>query len=316
MSEKVKFILSRKGFDSGVGEMPSPILPDGTLLSLPIPRPCDEVTYDDLEIKFDEKTMTYSAIISQLRRRYKKKIVFTNCHLDPDIRMSVRKNCDYSNWNAGFGQSGSALTILDNCKVGENDIFLFFGWFKETTHDKTNQLKYKWGAKDKHIIYGYLQVEKEIIDYDEMNKLFLKHPHSKRENYEANNAIYKAKEYLKLDGIPENTYPGFGVFKLKKNNDKLDLNSELILTKDGESRTYWKYKDFYDIDNIYREDRENAIKDKSGVQYLGQWQEIVLQKKDDEQLYEKTKKWFIDLLKYNEKELIEQMNNYKKMKKS
>lgn len=34
----VKFILSRKGFDSGSGGRPSPILPDGTMLSRPIPE--------------------------------------------------------------------------------------------------------------------------------------------------------------------------------------------------------------------------------------------------------------------------------------
>lgn len=33
----MKFILSRKGFDSGYGGCASPILPDGTMLSIPIP---------------------------------------------------------------------------------------------------------------------------------------------------------------------------------------------------------------------------------------------------------------------------------------
>jgi len=33
----MKIILSRKGFDSSYGGYPSPILPDKTLLSLPIP---------------------------------------------------------------------------------------------------------------------------------------------------------------------------------------------------------------------------------------------------------------------------------------
>ena len=33
----MKVILSRKGMDSEAGGMASPILPDGTLLSLPIP---------------------------------------------------------------------------------------------------------------------------------------------------------------------------------------------------------------------------------------------------------------------------------------
>lgn len=33
----MKFILSRKGMDSAAGGFANPILPDGTLLSLPIP---------------------------------------------------------------------------------------------------------------------------------------------------------------------------------------------------------------------------------------------------------------------------------------
>lgn len=34
----MKIILSRKGFDSGNGGFPSPKMPDGTLLTMPIPE--------------------------------------------------------------------------------------------------------------------------------------------------------------------------------------------------------------------------------------------------------------------------------------
>ena len=44
----MKVILSRKGFDSGYGGMASPILPDGTLLSLPIPSKSETVKFTDL----------------------------------------------------------------------------------------------------------------------------------------------------------------------------------------------------------------------------------------------------------------------------
>jgi len=43
----MKVILSRKGFDSSNGGCPSPIMPDGTLLSMPIPSD-DKDSYDDL----------------------------------------------------------------------------------------------------------------------------------------------------------------------------------------------------------------------------------------------------------------------------
>ncbi len=42
----MKLILSRKGSDSKYGRMPSPILPDGTLLSLPIPSADSDIGYD------------------------------------------------------------------------------------------------------------------------------------------------------------------------------------------------------------------------------------------------------------------------------
>ena len=43
----LKVILSRKGFDSSNGGCPSPIMPDNTLLSFPIPSD-DGVSYDEL----------------------------------------------------------------------------------------------------------------------------------------------------------------------------------------------------------------------------------------------------------------------------
>ena len=53
----MKVILSRKGFDSANGGIPSPILPDGTLLSLPIPSELDrEIKFSD--IYYGENIMT------------------------------------------------------------------------------------------------------------------------------------------------------------------------------------------------------------------------------------------------------------------
>lgn len=44
----MKIILSRKGFDSSNGGQPNPIMPDGTLLSLPIPDPDGNNEFSDL----------------------------------------------------------------------------------------------------------------------------------------------------------------------------------------------------------------------------------------------------------------------------
>lgn len=51
LQRKMKVILSRKGFDSCYGGYPSPILPDGSMISLPIPSSEDSICYKDLKIQ-------------------------------------------------------------------------------------------------------------------------------------------------------------------------------------------------------------------------------------------------------------------------
>jgi hypothetical protein len=46
----MKIIMSRKGFDSAYGGYPSPILPDGKMVSLSIPSG-DSLRYSDLKVK-------------------------------------------------------------------------------------------------------------------------------------------------------------------------------------------------------------------------------------------------------------------------
>ena len=69
----MKVILSRKGFDSSYGGYPSPILPDGRMVSLPIPLD-DDIRYFDLNINFPGRNgafhislrMPRSAIIAKI----------------------------------------------------------------------------------------------------------------------------------------------------------------------------------------------------------------------------------------------------------
>ena len=44
----MKVILSRKGFDGSNGGMPSLIMPNGDMVSMPIPSPGDADAYDEL----------------------------------------------------------------------------------------------------------------------------------------------------------------------------------------------------------------------------------------------------------------------------
>ncbi len=149
----MKIILSRKGFDSSNGSIPSPILPDGTLLSLPIPAKFDSISFDDLNYN----GVLFSDILRQLKGKEDKTNHY-NCHLDPDIRENLR-NTPVSNWRAAFGQIKSSQGLLRNQNVSIGDLFLFFGWFRQTEGDIYNgTLHFKKDAPDLNIIYGYLQI--------------------------------------------------------------------------------------------------------------------------------------------------------------
>lgn len=220
----MQIILSRKGFDSKNGGMPSPILPDGTLLSLPIPSKKDSVKYSDLFFM----NKSYFEIIKELKPKTKIKNDYS-CHLDPDIRKNVKKR--NKNWMPLFGQQGAALSHLEKNGVCEGDIFLFFGRFRKT-EEVNNRLKFDSKTGDLHVIFGYFQVGKKYYVSDYLPKRFMYHPHSVKSNYRKDNCIYKSAD--KLNIIPE--LPGAGVFK---------FNNKLVLTKEGESRSKWNLPLFF-----------------------------------------------------------------------
>jgi len=218
--DQMKIILSRKGFDSENGGQPSPIMPDGTLLSLPIPSE-DDVLFS----KIVHNGKTYLEIIQELKPT-------TNigknshCHLDPDINYSC---IDRPNgWVGVFGQAEAAQGHLQNNNIAINDLFLFFGWFKET-EIVNGKLNYKKYARDLHIIYGYLQIgniyKEKFPDWTKY------HPHTKFKNVN-NNCIYTANDKLSF----ESNYSGFGTFKFDR---------KLILTKNGETRSRWDLPDYF-----------------------------------------------------------------------
>ena len=208
----MKVILSRKGFDSVNGGTASPILPNGTLLSLPIPadggRAYCELYYDG---------QTYDDIIRQLSPKFDG----GKCHLDPDIR--TRAFAAPAEWKPAFGQCDAALTHLKNQNVGVGDLFLFFGFFKQT-EQIDGKLRYTPNASDLHIIYGYLQVGDVIEDKGEIAK-FHWHPHSRMTTDK--NSLFVARETLSWNS----GMSGSGVFSYDK---------RLVLTKDGMSRSNWK----------------------------------------------------------------------------
>lgn len=171
----MKVVLSRKGMDSRAGGIPSPILPDGTLLSLPIPNEKSGVPYGDLVYK----GRTYQQIIQQIHPTFDfQKHPF--CHLDPDI-YGVLKNT-HAGWKPAFGQYEIPAKHLDGQGVDVGDVFLFYGMFRKTEALPNGTLHFVKGAPIQHIIYGYMVVSEILKDQDKIKELYPWHPHAASTN--------------------------------------------------------------------------------------------------------------------------------------
>lgn len=233
----MEVILSRKGFDSAFGGYPSPILPSGEMVSLPIPLE-DNIKYSDLKIG----GLTYYNLMADLRSNLRSRIKCngewrdlneeTKCHLDPDIHKgSIHRE---SGWKPCFGQIDAAQSHLENQKVKKDDLFLFFGWFRKTIMHN-GKLEFDPDERDMHAIFGYLQIG-EIMKVDqtfEVPEWMAYHPHAKgwrRDN--ETNTIYIARDNLCWN----KSLPGAGRFV---------FNDRLILTKKGLSRSKWDLPDCF-----------------------------------------------------------------------
>src|ERR1700730_15781670 len=99
----MKIILSRKGFDSSIGKVASPIFEAGELCSLPIPESAPNSAgprYE--EIRFGGQSL--GTIVHDLTRG--KIQPGTPAHLDPDLNaQSIPR---LPGWKPVFGQAGAA----------------------------------------------------------------------------------------------------------------------------------------------------------------------------------------------------------------
>jgi hypothetical protein len=216
-----KVIISRKGFDGTTGGKPSPII-ENKFVSLPIPRADSGDFYKSLIFS---PTESYLKVMKNLGIK-----LYSEAHLDPDLQKSI-VNERPENWRGLFGQSGISQGTLHNRNVGEGDIFLFFGWFKEAS--KVNGVwKYSLNAPDIHAIYGYLEVDRvlDIQARDSVPTWTKYHPHIKgrREYGEQRNSVYMATETFSTNP----NKPGWGSFK---------YSPQLVLTKDGtKTKSLWE----------------------------------------------------------------------------
>lgn len=252
----MKVILSRKGFDSTNGGCPSPILPDGTLLSLPIPS-ADRDTYDDLSYQ----GVSYADLLRQLRPGKE----FSHCHVDPDLRPGLRC-APVPGWKPAFGQIDAAQGLLTNAGVEIGDLFLFFGWFRRIENGPNGYRFVRNGEDfyhraDLHVIYGYLQIGDILTDPEEIER-YLWHPHAS-ESFRCKrpNALYLPAEHLSWAHEKQ----GYGC---------LDYRRDRVLTKENKSRGTWNAMPFLMPEHVYG-NRKNAAKE-NGLYYSGIWQELIL----------------------------------------
>jgi hypothetical protein len=193
----MKIILSRKGFDSKFGGVPSPmILPDRTLLSLPIPDESrtSKIRYEDIHAN----GISLGQIVEDLT---KQKITGRDfAHLDPDLRISAYPRLP--GWRPLFGQADAAQSHLIKQGITEGDLFLFFGWFKEAEFLNGKYCFVK-SAPDLHVMYGWLQIG-EILPVEKNSDVppWAKyHHHFCTPSSWRNNTVYASSPKLTLNGL-------------------------------------------------------------------------------------------------------------------
>ena len=257
----MKVILSRKGFDSSNGGCASPIMPDGTLLSMPIPSD-DTDSFSDLHWN----GVTYSDLLSDLCPNK----TYPGCHVDPDIRENNRVK-PIENWVPAFGQMGAAQGLLKNAGVERGDIFLFFGWFRqvEKTEKGYRFIRRKRGDfysyADLNVIYGYMQIGDILTEPARISK-YSWHPHASKDHLAiSSNALYLPTNTLSFDS----SMKGYGT---------LDFRKDRVLTMEGKGRATWNEYEFLKPEHIYG-NKKNSAKGE-GLYYCGIWQELVVYESD------------------------------------
>jgi hypothetical protein len=270
----VKIILSRKGFDSATGKVASPILPNGELCSLPIPikeEHKSSIRYADI-VAGDVSLGTLVSDLTRCRISPEH-----TAHLDPDLRHASYHRAP--GWKPIFGQDAAAESHLQRQGVTEGDIFLFFGWFRQTEL-VNGRYRYVANAPDCHYIFGWLQIERRIpvTDHAELPSWVLYHPHCSREQHSKLDSLYVSTDRLQFPGL-DDTLPGGGVFTR--------AGDALRLTCPGSLRSTWQLPGwFYSADKAptlsYHTNprRWSTHGDRTLLSTVGRGQEFVLDCED------------------------------------
>jgi len=215
----VRLILSRKGFDASIGGTASPILPDGSLYSLPIPDPLSQLRYAEIATASEP----LGRVVEELTRGQVGARDFA--HLDPDLdRQALRRA---RGWRPIFGQAGAAQSHLARNGVGPGDVFLFFGWFRRCVYEG-GRLRYARGAPDLHVLFGWLEVG-AVVQVAQLGSRELRwarrHPHFFGVRG-AGNTLYIAAEQLSARAAPPGPGPWPGAGRFPRFEQRLCLTAE------------------------------------------------------------------------------------------
>lgn len=183
-SSSRRLVLSRKGFDSSYGGMPSPILPDGRLLPLPIPSRHDTRTLGDLSTH----GLELAPLLADLSKGAHALDLLV--HLDPDLDRAPHLR--RPGWRPAFGQSGAAQSHLCAQGVGAGDVFLFFGWFRQVER-AAGCWRFARSAPNLHVIFGWLEIDELLPIVEQRAECLMRHDWIADHPHVANPAHYKDK---------------------------------------------------------------------------------------------------------------------------
>ena len=291
----MKIVLSRKGFDSTkrYGAKPSPIFNGTRLLSLPIPEDKKKtICYSDVQDP-SAQFQNLGVVGDQLTNGKIKGNCFA--HLDPDLRansLDVR----LPGWQPIFGQVDQSQTHLSNQGVGNGDLFLFYGLYRDVRIRGTN-IEYVPGKPRKHVIWGWMFIgDVQRVNSESCDPKWARyHPHFSNKR-SANNTVYiAAKEAF---GIR----PGAGVFE--EYQDELcltDMKQEKVLPSLWRLPTWCKPQDDrYPLTYHQKMNRWKVSDDCVLLQTKSPGQEFVL----NTEFYPKAEKWAESLIRRNAKHQI------------
>lgn len=283
----IRIIFSRKGFDSSTGKTPSAILPNGKLISFPVPDTERDQSrrYEDLR---PQGVNVGTLLGDLLGSRYSR---LGRVHLDPDLDVSTVPRLD--GWRPMFGQASAAESHLRKLCVTVGDLFLFFGWFKEV-EVVGGVYRYVKDAPDIHCLFGWLQVgvRYSVADLDGLPMWGREHPHVKRPaNPPRHDSIYIASERLEIPGYGD-LGAGGGVFPR--------FVPELVLTAPGQpQRSRWQVPSWLlprertPLSYHGKPERWLADGEALHLRTVGRGQEFVLPTAE----YPQAKSWIVELFR-------------------